>query len=366
MPPISVLIKPASAMCNMSCNYCFYCDESSKRSRKSYGFMTEETLKNIIRKTMLNATESISYAYQGGEPALRGLEFFEKAVWYQRKYNRNGIQVQNAFQTNGYAIDADWCRFFAENQFLVGLSVDGTAEIHNIYRHTHQGEGTYDRVKAAASQMDAFGVEYNILTVVHRKVAEHISDIYMDYKKKGWKYQQYIACLEPLGEVRGEKEYALLPEQYGTFLTTLFHLWYRDKKRGKEPYIRQFENYLSILRGYLPEACEQRGTCGIQYVVEADGSVFPCDFYVLDAYKMGNFNEHLFADIEQKRNQIGFIERSRNLNPECKHCSVYALCRGGCQRNRDSVAGTDYTENYFCQGYKIFLENCYKKMLEFV
>ena len=165
MPDSSILIKPSSGMCNMHCEYCFYCDESRKRTQESYGFMSEDTLRQVIRRTMIHADRQVSYAYQGGEPALRGLDFFKKAAEFQRKYNRRGIQVHNGFQTNGGLLDREWCRFFAEEHFLVGLSIDGTREIHDAYRHSKDGGGTYDVVLKAAELLDAYGVEY--LSLIH-------------------------------------------------------------------------------------------------------------------------------------------------------------------------------------------------------
>lgn len=178
MPAISVLMKPSSSMCNMSCDYCFYCDEAQKRTQESFGYMSEKTLKNIIRKTMLHAEGMISYTYQGGEPTLRGVGFFKKVIEFQNQYNRNHVRVQNAFQTNGYAITEEWCQFFKENHFLIGLSVDGTEEIHNSMRHTHSGSGTFARVNQTAMLLDEYGVDYNILTVVTPKIAENIREIY--------------------------------------------------------------------------------------------------------------------------------------------------------------------------------------------
>ena len=246
MPAISVLMKPSSSMCNMSCNYCFYCDEAQKRTQESFGYMSEQTLKNIIRKTMLRAEGMISYIYQGGEPTLRGVGFFKKAIEFQNQYNRNHVQVQNALQTNGYAITEEWCQFFKDNHFLIGLSVDGTEEIHNSMRHTHSGSGTFARVNQTAMLMDEYGVDYNILTVVTPKIAENIREIYGTYQRRGWYYQQYIACLDPFGEEHGKTPYSLSPEVYGQFLTDLFRLWYKDLRRGKQPFIRQFENYVGL------------------------------------------------------------------------------------------------------------------------
>ena len=159
MPPISVLMKPSSGMCNMKCDYCFYCDETQKRIQESYGFMSEQTLKNVIRKTMLRAEGAVSYAFQGGEPTLRGIDFFEKVVEFEKQYNKHGIRVNNALQTNGYLINEAWCEFFQKNHFLIGLSVDGTKEIHDSYRHTKDGKPTFDRIRHAAELMSHYGVD---------------------------------------------------------------------------------------------------------------------------------------------------------------------------------------------------------------
>ena len=364
MSVINVLMKPVSGMCNMKCEYCFYCDEMQKRTQENYGVMSENTLKNIIRKTMLNAKKMVAYAYQGGEPTLRGIEFYKKAVQFQEKYNKNGIQVTNALQTNGYMIDKQWCEFFAEHNFLIGVSIDGVKETHDLYRRSKEGKETYERIVKSIETMERYGVEYNILTVVNGNVAQNIKKIYQDYKQRGWNYQQYIACLEPLNEMRGEKSYALLPEQYGKFLIELFELWYKDWKRGKQPYIRQFENYVGILLGYSPESCEQRGICAVQNVVEADGSVYPCDFYVLDEYKIGNFNENKLGEIYQKQEAQEFIEESLKLESECRKCQYYQLCRGGCQRQRECVFEEGYYRNYYCKGFQLFFASCYERLWE--
>ena len=364
MPPINVLLKPSSSLCNMNCDYCFYCDEASKRKIASYGFMEENTLKNIIRRTLSRAEKTAAYAYQGGEPTLRGLDFFRKAVKYQNQYNKNHVFISNALQTNGFALDKEWCRFLSENHFLVGLSVDGTEEIHNAHRHDKAGNGTYARIRQAAKLMDQYQVEYNILTVVTSDVAEHIEEIYEEYKRNGWNYQQYIACLPPMRQALSDSAYVLSPEAYGDFLIRLFHLWYRDWKKNRQPYIRQFENWIGMLAGYPPEACDQHGTCGIQYVVEADGSVYPCDFYMLDEYRLGNLNENRVAQLDEARVQIKFVERSFALDPSCRECRYYFLCRGGCQRCRKAVSGQRVYRNMWCESYRMFFDACLKEMQE--
>ncbi len=362
MPSLSILIKPVSQLCNMHCDYCFYCDEAKNRSKTSFGQMDESTLKNIIRKTLPHSEHSITYAYQGGEPTLRGLDFFQSAVKYQKQYNRQQIQVQNVLQTNGYALDDSWCEFFKKHNFLIGISIDGTPETHNTYRHSQSGDKTYDRIFHSTTLLDKYQVDYNILTVVNQKVASNIKNIYHHYKSNNWKYQQYIACLDPLNVEKGTYPYSLTPNQYGVFLTTLFDLWYEDLQTNTQPYIRQFENYVGILNGFTPESCEQLGICGIQIVAEADGSVFPCDFYALDGYSLGNFNEDRLHTIDNKRVEIGFIERSLNISETCKNCEYFTLCRGGCQRNRDFDETSNTYHNYFCTSYKMFFSNCFNRL----
>ncbi len=364
MPPLSVLMKPSSSQCNMTCDYCFYCDEAAKRRTASFGFMSEQTLKNIIRKTMPHAEGMIAYSYQGGEPTLRGIDFFKQALAFQKQYNKNGIRVDNSLQTNGLLLNDEWCRFFKENHFLIGLSIDGTAAIHDAMRHTKGGADTFARMDAAARLMDAYGVEYNILTVITPQVAENIREIYAFYKERGWHFQQYIACLDPLEEERGKTPYSLTPEIFGKFMIDLFELWYADLLKDQQPFIRQFENYVGLSIGIPAESCDMRGTCGIQTVIEADGSAYPCDFYMLDEYCLGNFNDTRLAQMDEKRKEIGFIERSFKLDGACKDCPHFRLCRGGCQRCRDFVPEEGHYKNYLCEGYRMFFDACGERIMQ--
>ena len=353
---MQIMIKPVSGNCNMVCDYCFYCDVSAKRKQYSYGVMSDDTLKNVIRKTLRFAKERCAICFQGGEPTLAGLAYFNKVVSYVEQYNRQNIPIEYAIQTNGLSISEEWCTFFRENKFLVGLSVDGIEKTHDVYRHNHRGEATYQDVYATAKLFEQTNVEFNILTVVNRATATHIKEIYEDYKRNNWKFLQFIACLDGLGDTRGTADYSLTPEIYGKFLGELFHLWYRDWKRGKQPYIRFFENYVGMIMGYPPESCEHKGICGIQNIIEADGSVYPCDFFVLEEYCLGNLNHDTMRDIYQKREQLAFIAKSRNHCAECKACKYFTICRGGCDRNRN------HGVQYFCQSYKMFFDTCYDKL----
>ena len=364
MPAVNLLIKPASGLCNYRCSYCFYADEMENRQQKSYGIMTDETLENVIKKALDFSEGSMSLAFQGGEPTLAGLDFFKKMCNLVDRYNVKGVQVDYALQTNGSMIDEDWCRFLKEKNFLVGLSIDGIKSTHDCFRKDAGGQDTYLKTLEAAKQMDRFGVEYNVLTVVNRRTAPKIRRIYDQYKKQGFMWQQYIACLDPLGTEAGSMDYSLTPQDYGNFLIDLFDLWQQDFwNRRSQPYIRQFENYISILLGFMPESCEQRGTCSIQNVVEADGSVYPCDFYVLDDYRLGNLNDEDFDAIYARRIEKEFVDASLNHTEECRKCRYFAICRGGCNRHR-TQPGSPEGLNCFCRSYKMLFDRWYPMMVK--
>lgn len=361
MPQIHVMIKPASGLCNMKCQYCFYADEMEKRSQSSYGIMRIETLEHVIQEIFRFAEEQCTIAFQGGEPTLAGLDFYKQCVLLVKKYNLKKIPVSYALQTNGYALDDQWYSFFAQHHFLIGLSIDGVKAAHDAYRKDACGNDTYLRVLETACGLRQAGVDFNVLTVVNRRTASKIRKIYENYQKQGFMWQQYIACLDPVWEHPGQQEYSLTPQMYGRFLIELFELWDLDLRQGKQPYIRQFENYIGILMGHLPESCEQRGVCSYQNIVEADGSVYPCDFYVMDGYCIGNLNTDSFQEIEQKRKESRFVENSLNHLEKCKNCPYFMVCRCGCRRHREQL-GTG--ENYFCEAYQMFFDKCLPRMKE--
>lgn len=353
MPPLHLLIKPSSGMCNMRCRYCFYHDITEKREQSSYGFMSEGTLETVIRKAMDFAEGSCDIAFQGGEPTLIGLPFFQKVIELEKQYNHKHLRVSNALQTNGFNLNADWARFFADNSFLVGISVDGTIHTHDGYRKDASGDGTFLNVMKTIDLFNQYHVEYNILTVVNKKTAAAIDKIYKYYKKMGFGYLQFIPCLDPFDEPSGSMEYSLTPKMYGEFLNRLFDLWYEDFTHGSPVSIRHFDNYLSILLTGHAESCDMNGFCSIQNVIEADGEVYPCDFWVLDEYKLGNLNNTDFEAIYQKRDHLEFLKRSMEVPDKCRSCPYYPICRGGCYRHRTMTESPEKL-NYFCEAYEIF------------
>ncbi len=365
---MNLLIKPASGACNMRCRYCFYADEMAHRERGIVGMMSVDTLETIVKKTLEGAPRgAAAFMFQGGEPTLSGLDFYRALIGYVKKHNTRGLRVSYSIQTNGYLIDEDWAKFFAEHRFLVGLSLDGGRDIHNLNRITPGEDGTFDRVMSAAALFDKHRVEYNILTVVTNRTARSALSIYNFFKKQGFKYQQHIPCIEGFGD-DGTSPWTLSAEQYGRFLSRTFDSYYSDITSGKYVYNRNFENWIGILLGRHPESCGMVGVCSRQYVVEADGSVYPCDFYVLDEYKLGNLLTDSFEEIDRRREEIGFIEKSRVVDPECAECKWHFLCRGGCRREREQTASAgsagegDLVKNRFCAGYLEFFPYAYERL----
>ena len=365
MPPLNLLIKPASGSCNMCCRYCFYADETEKRAVALMGRMSPETMHAIVDRALEYADGDCTFSFQGGEPSLAGLDFFRDLSDYVEEHpNPKGVRVHYSIQTNGYMLDEDWARWFAQYHVLVGVSLDGPKEIHDRYRKDRNGEGTFHRVMAFIRLLEKHGVEYNILTVVSAANARRAQQVYSFFKKQGFRYQQYIECLDPLGEAQGGHDYSLTPERYEVFLKTMFDAWYQDMCAGRYVYNRYFENLMMILTGQAPESCSLRGACAAQWVIEADGSVYPCDFYALDQWRLGNILEDSFAAMEEKRRASGFVEWSCRLPEECRQCRWLALCRNGCRRNREPVTADSTGRNYFCRAYSNFLEYAYPRLME--
>lgn len=358
MPQLHLLVKPASGSCNMRCKYCFYADETQNRETALLGMMSEDTMRTMVDKALAYSGGDCTVAFQGGEPTLAGIDFFRHLTAYV-KSRPGGHKVQYAFQTNGINLNEDWAKWFAENRVLVGVSLDGPKDIHDRYRLDAAGKGTYNRILSNLRLLEKYRVDYNILTVVTAANARRGKQLYEFFKKNGFAYQQYIECLDPIGEIQGGREYSLTPERYGTFLKGLFDAWYLDAQKGVYTYNRYFENLMIMLSGGQPESCNMRGVCGIQWVVEADGSIYPCDFYALDEWKLGNIRTDDFETMAQKREELGFLQASMDVPEDCKNCRWYPLCRNGCRRHR-----MEDGKNYFCHAYQTFFEYAFPRLQE--
>lgn len=360
MPPVNLLIKPASSLCNMRCKYCFYTDVSANRDIPSYGIMSIDTLETVVSRAFEYASGFAGFAFQGGEPTLAGIDFYKDLIELQKKYNKNKIKVHNSIQTNGYQINEEWARFFAENDFLVGLSLDGTQETHDYLRIDTAGRGTYSRVVQAAEILSANHVEFNILSVVNNFVARYPGKVYEQLKK--YKYIQFIACIDRFDEEKNK--FSLTEERYTNFLKQTFELYYRDFMNGHYVSVRNFDNYINILLGRQPENCAMNGFCTCYCVVEGNGNVYPCDFYVLDEWCLGNIKDNSLPEILTSAKAVEFTRSSRFIDPKCKTCRYYALCRGGCRRDREPFSDGYPVLNKHCQSYKALFDRCYFKMME--
>ena len=360
---LSFLIKPASSLCNLRCKYCFYEDESENRSQKCYGIMSAETADRLIASAVDATCDGamISVGFQGGEPTVAGLDYFRHFIEEEKKYPNR--RFTHSIQTNGYALDESWASFLAQNNFLVGISVDGYKDLHDLHRLTPSGEGSFDRIAYNLELLKKHKVEFNALCVVTRQCTERPHRVYNRLKAMGFEYLQFIACLDPIGAERGKQSYSLNPEDYGRFLCATFDDWYKDWKEGHFTSVRQFDDYIHILTGVLPSSCAALGKCGSYLVVEADGSLYPCDFYVLDEWNIGKIGEVSVLQAINSEKAKSFRSDSGRLPEQCKTCSWLPICHGGCKKDI-SLNYAGKPENYFCPAYRFFFEYASERLME--
>lgn len=361
MPSISVMMKPASSLCNMRCSYCFYADEAAARDVPCYGIMSEEILAAVLRRVLGYATEECTIAFQGGEPTLAGLSFFERCIALESELNVHGARISHSLQTNGLGIDEEWASFFAEHDFLVGVSLDGDRAMHDANRIDAEGKGTFDRVMRGIGLLERHRVRFNVLTVVTEQCARRTTRAIRFFDRRGLTCRQFIACLDPMGERPGGRPWSLTPQGYERHLRASFDEWYARALDGELTYNRMFVNLLNMLDGHEPEACDMRGSCSRQLVVEADGGVYPCDFYMTDEYRLGNMATDTLEQIERRREELGFVRRSREIRRACAGCEWERICRGGCRRNWETAEG-GASRNFFCDAYKGFFSYALPKL----
>jgi uncharacterized protein len=363
MPPINFLIKPASSNCQLRCKYCFYTSVAENREIASYGIMKEDTLEAIVKKGIEYAEGMCGFAFQGGEPTIAGLDFFKKLIELEEKYNTKNIIINNSLQTNGMLIDEEWAQFLHDNNFLVGLSLDGPKEVHNLNRIDSRADGTFNRVMKTVALFNKYKVEYNILYVVTSQSGRFANKIYNFFKANNFRYIQFIFCLDPLNEKPGNQPYSLKPEDLEKFLKITFNRWYEDFMKGEYTSIRYFDNLVAMVLGQRPEACSMTGQCQCNCVIEGDGGVYPCDFYVFDKWNLGNIKDKEIKDMISSDIAKEFVQPSLQLPSECKECKWYGLCRGGCRRERENFEEGNVDLNYYCSAYKEFFNYAYDRLL---
>ncbi len=357
MPPLSLLIKPVSGACNLRCTYCFYMDEMDSRAKANYGRMDEETVKTLIRRALTFADGRVHFAFQGGEPTLAGADFYRFFTEEVNKQNRRKLQIHYALQTNGYELTDDLLNVLKENQFLLGVSLDGTRDIHDSRRLTGKGEKTYDRVLANIDMLRDRGIDYNILCVVDDAVADDGKVVYQNLRRHG--YLQFIPCLDPL---EGGEEPVLDPEKYRKFLIDIFDEFEKDLRSGNYVSVNLFDSWINMLYGRPPATCGFIGVCAPNYLAESDGSVYPCDFYALDEHYLGNLKEDSLYHLEKTQRMRDFLEESKQVDEACKTCPWLFICRGGCKRERQRGIQGPLQRNRLCEGLKTFFDARFERM----
>ena len=353
----SLLIKPASAVCNLDCAYCFYLDREADPYKALPGRrMSLETLERLVDTYLFYSYPNSVFAFQGGEPTLAGLPFFQKLVEFQQRFGRNGQSVSNALQTNAVLVDRNWCQLFHEYNWLVGASLDGPEELHDRYRFNKEGRGTWKRVMAAVELMQAEKVEFNVLCVLSQANVEKPQELYRFFHKLGIDNVQYI----PLSEFDKNGEplpFTITPEQYGRFLCETFDIWWPDRRKVR---VRFFDNLAEALAGQKPGSCTLHETCDSYVVVEYNGDIFPCDFFVESVWKLGNINVDSWPEIARRRKRYEFAANKTIPHPLCQACEYQAICHAGCPKFRHARHRRFDDLDYFCPAYKMI----YAKAME--
>lgn len=367
-----VMAKPTGSVCNIDCSYCFYLEkEALYPERKQHWRMSDDTLERYIRQH-IEAQDSghVLFAWQGGEPTMMGLPFFQRAVALAEKYGA-GREIQHALQTNGIALNAEWARFFARHRFLIGLSVDGPRTLHDKYRLTRSGAGTHERVMQALSLLKHHDVDFNTLTVVGKHNVEHAAEVYQFLVAAGSRYIQFIPLVERINASASSPLHLLAPGestgtlapwtvpawQYGEFLQNVFDIWVqRDVGHVS---VQMFDVALAAWCEQPPVLCVHAPTCGHAFALESNGDLYNCDHFVYPEHLLGNIHHQTIKTLNEGERAIAFGEAKREtLTPECRQCEFRFVCHGGCPKHRFAVSpGGNPGHNYLCAGYKHFFKH---------
>ena len=322
--------------------------------------MSEAVLERLVGGFLELDFPVHALAWQGGEPTLMGLDFFQKAVDLQKKYGRQGRVVSNSLQTNAILLDEAWCRFLHEYKFLVGISLDGPRELHNTYRKDRAGRGTYDRVMASIERCQQNQVEFNILVLLNAVNVKYPDEVFDFFADLGIHYLQFITCVERHPETHEIMDFSITAQEYGDFLCRLFDRWlaYGPRKLS----IRLFDSVMSYYLQGRHTDCTFGERCSDYIVVEHSGDVFCCDFYVEESWKLGNLMETPLDELFNSPVKQRFARRKRTVANTCYVCRYFPICRGGCPKDRVVVGGHDTDLNYFCVSYKQFFDHALNQL----
>lgn len=355
-----VMIKPRGAVCNLACTYCYYL-QKDRLYRDSTFRMSDELLEEFTRQYVLaQEAPEVTFAWHGGEPTLMGLEFFERAVYYQRKCAPPGMRIQNSLQTNGVGLNSNWAQFFAANGFLIGISLDGPRELHDAYRVDKGGRPTFDRVMEGLSLLKEHQVAFNVITAVHRTNEGHPLEVYRFFRDDlQAEFIQFIPIVERVspGEHQGGRHVTretVHAARFGEFLIGVFDEWVR-RDIGRV-YIQIFDVALGAWLGQHNGICVHAPICGTSLALEHNGDLFACDHFVDHDHLLGNILQDPMVTLVRSEKQRAFAQRKWTTLPRCcRECEVLFACHGGCPKNRiDSSPDGDSGLNYLCGGYKAF------------
>ena len=368
---LHVMVKPIGPICNLDCEYCYYLRKEELYPRSEKWRMQLELLESFIEQYFAAqpaGIPEITFAWQGGEPTLLGVSFFEEVVRLQHKHAPAGVKFTNTLQTNGVLLTDEWCEFFRKNQFLIGISIDGPAEVHDHYRYDKKGNPTFDKVMRGLQLLKRHNVDFNVLVVVNRVNAPLGRKVYTYLRDNGAQHLQFIPIVERGGDADRTKneEYpwdhlvsdrSVRPAQYGQFLVDVFEEWSR-RDIGKV-FVQIFDQALSAWLGYEPGLCIFRKQCGRALALEHNGDLFSCDHFVEPEWKLGNIAETPLPILANSDRQAAFgADKETSLPQYCRDCDVRFVCNGGCPKNRFiSTPSGEAGLNYLCAGYQQFFRH---------
>ena len=361
-----VLVKPYGPKCNMDCSYCYYLDKEDLFPKNSDFKMSDILLEEYIIQHLKASTEEvITFNWHGGEPLAAGIDFFMKAVEYQNRYYPKNRQIINVIQTNGTLLDERWCRFFSAEEFVVGISLDGPREFHDLYRMNARRESTFELTMNGYQLLQQFEIPTEILCVVHAGNVLAPIEVYNYFKQLKASYIAFYPLVEQeKGSPTGVSERTATAEEFGDFLIAVFDDW-KLKDKGKIK-VQVFEEATRIAFGQDHSLCIFKTTCGGVPVVEHNGDFFSCDHYVNDLNRLGNILETPLVELLESQEQLAFGRAKLGTLPRyCLECGVRSMCGGECPKNRFiQTPGGEEGLNYLCQGYKKFFYHCRPFVLE--
>ncbi len=359
MKPFSLLIKPASADCNLNCSYCFYLEKKSLYPEQKIHRMPDEVLEKMISSYMLTEQPQYSFGWQGGEPTLMGLDFFRKVTDLQQKYGRKGAIVANGLQTNATIIDDEMAAHFAKYNFLLGVSLDGPPEIHDFYRKNIAGSGSHADVMKAIETLKKHKVEFNILTLVSQSNVAKAEEVYNYLADNGFLFHQYIPCVE--FDADGKPlPWTITGEEWGDFLCSIFDRWFAGDTRRIS--VRLFDSILMYLVEGQRNVCVMSKNCCQYLVVEHNGDVYPCDFFVRPELKLGNINDSAWEQFQCSETYKNFGALKSKWAGACDNCEFLEICSADCLKNRlPQSQNNPRTLSWHCKGWKIFYSHSLRK-----